>query len=295
MNVRLRKDTKIFIVLFIFIISFYVGAKSSHISRVFLPKQVNIDTKEADKIFETAQNQRKINMSFRTADDKGISNIIGGLVFKDDVTIKYSDVKPDYQVYIIELDNAKYIEELTKLHEQKGLVSEHIITNPDLVIDTNIKESLENQILTKNRLRELINKTTAPVSLGKFQSDLEKTQAKIDSLNVFVSRQERLLNHDLIYLISVNQTSVTSSIGKIIGKFLTYTFLTMLFMIFGFFILYLLMLAVTSIMTVLGIRTAHGKGSSNYNYNNYNSTYGRKIKRIYKDKDGNRREDVSKE
>jgi hypothetical protein len=51
-------------------------------------------------------------------------------------------------------------------------------------------------------------------------------------------------------------------------------------------IFYFIYVGLTALMRALGIRSSRS-GSSNYNYN-YNRSYGRKVKRIYKDKDGNR-------
>lgn len=295
MRIHLRKDTKFVIILFIFLVSIYVGYKSSHITRIFLPKQTTINTKEADKIFENAQNQRKITMKFCCKDDGQIRNTISDLTFMDDVVTKYSDSKKNYQLFILEIPNENIENEIKKLRQLPGLESEHISSATDIGVVTNVKENLDNYKITKNRLQELISKTTSPMSLAKFQADLEKTQTKIDSLNNFVSMQERLVDHDLLYISSINQSIGSTSIQKVVWKFVYTTILTMIFMILCFVLLYLLTVGVNNLMSALGIRTSRSSGSSAYKYNDYKSTYGRKVKRIYKDKDGKRTEQVTKE
>ncbi|MCF7793453.1 MAG: DUF4349 domain-containing protein [Candidatus Cloacimonetes bacterium] len=296
MKIHLRKETKLIIVLFIFLVSIYVGYKSSHITRIFLPKQTTVDTKEADKLFENAKNQRKITMQFRSKDDTQIRNLINELTFMDGVTTKYSDSKKNYQLFILEVPNQKIENEIKKLRQLPGLESEHIKSSTGVGVDTNVKENLENYKITKNRLQDLINKTSSPLSLAKFQADLERAQSKIDSLNSFVAMQERLVDHDILYISSINQTASSVSPKKVIWKFVYVTILTMLFLILCFVLLYLLTVAITNLMSAMGIRTSRGSGSSStYKYGDYKSSYGRKVKRIYKDKDGKRREEVSKE
>ncbi len=295
MNVRLRRDTKFVIVLLIFFISIYAGYKRSNIVNLFLPKQTSIDRREAVKVFENTKNVRKITMEFRTENDSEIRQSINDLIFQEDVYTKYSDSKKSYQIYILELPHEKLENEINKFRQLDGLEAEHIISDSDVVMDANVKENLENHLITKNRLQELISKTSSPQSLAKFQSDLERTQAKIDSLNSYVSKQERVMNYDLLYITSINTGGVSVSAKRVIWKFVSVSFLCMIFLIFCLIILYFLTLGLTNLMSVMGIRTARsGRGSSNYNYNNYKSSYGRKVKRIYKDKDGNKTEKVSK-
>ncbi len=296
MKIHLRKDTKFIIVLFIFLVSIYVGYKSSHITKIFLPKQTTVDTKDADKIFEYAQNQRKIIMQFRSKDDKQIRNFINDLVFKEDVFTKYSDSKKNYQLFILEVPIQDIENEIKKLRQLPGLESENIKTATDVKVDTNVKENLENYKITKKRLQDLINKTSSPLSLTKFQADLERAQSKIDSLNSLVAMQEKLVDYDILYITSINQSSGSVSAQKVVWKFVYVTILTMIFLILCFLLLYLLTIAITNLMSAMGIRTSRGKGgSSTYKYGDYKSSYGRKVKRIYKDKDGKKIEKVSKE
>lgn len=293
MKIHLRKDTKLVIVLFIFLVSIYVGYKSSHITRIFLPKQTTVNTNEADKVFENTRNRRKITMKFRSKDDAQIRSSINELTFMEGVITKYSDSQKNYQLFIMEVPKKDIENEIKKLRQLPGLESEHIKSATDVGVDTNVKENLENYKITKNRLQELINKTSSPLSLTKFQIDLERTQSKIDSLNSLVLLQERLVDNDILYITSINQAASSVSPKNVIWKFVYVTILTMIFMILCFVLLYLLTVGITNLMSAMGIRTSRTSGSSNYN--NYKSSYGRKVKRIYKDKDGKKTEKVTKE
>lgn len=295
MRIHLRRDTKLMIALFIFLVSIYVGYKSSNIKRIFLPKQVTVNTKEADKIFENAKNQRKITMLFRSMDDSQIRATINDLTLKNDILTKYSDSKKNYQIFILEIPNKNAEAEIKKLRQLPGLEAEHIKSSAEASIDTNVKENLENYKLTKSRLQQLINKTTSPMSLAKFQADLEKAQAKIDSLNNLVSMQQRFLENDLLYITSINDSAGLVSFQKVIWKFVYVTILTMMFLILCLVLLYLLTIGLLNLMSVMGIRTSRSSDSSTYKYGDYKSNYGRKVKRIYKDKDGKRIEKVTKE
>lgn len=292
--IRLRKDTRFFIIFIVFIISIYFGYKSSNIIHLFLPQQNKIDTKEANKIFEAASNQRKVTLEYIEAAQT--RSMINELIFQDDISTKYSDSKKNYQIYIIEIPHEKLKTEINKLRQLQGLVAEHIKTDSEMKLDTNVKENLENHKITKKRLQELIAKTSSPQSLDKFQSDLERTQVKIDSLNNFVSRQEHLMNYDLMYIKSINSSGAGLSARMVIWNFVKRTFGSMLFLVACLIAFYYIMVLFTYLMNVMGIKSSRGgRGSSNYNYNYNKRSYGRKVKRIYKNADGTRVEKKDKE
>jgi hypothetical protein len=285
--IRLKNDAKFVIILLIFIISVYFGYKSSNVMSIFLPRSVNIDKKTAETIFENAEHQRKITLNYNIADDKNIRNSISDLIFKEDVETKYADSKPEYQVYILEIPRKNIEANIKELRQLDGLIAEHINTDSEMKMDTNIKENLENQELTKKRIQELIAKTNSPQSLEKFHKDLENSQVKIDSLNNYVSIQERLMDHDLLYITSVNSHSTRVSAKMVIWKFVTTTISAMIFLAACLIAFYYIMVLFSFIMNAMGIKTSRESGkSSNYNYNYNKRSYGRKVKRIYKDADG---------
>jgi hypothetical protein len=292
----LRKDTKYFLVFMIFIISILFGYRRSNIIRLFLPRPVTLDSRAADKVFDNSNNQRKISLRYSVENDSQIREKINNLAFAENVYTKYSDSKKSYMIYIFEIPHQNAENIIKELRQLPGITAENIKSDADFAVDANIKENLDNYKLTKNRLQELINKTTSPQSLAKFQSDLERTQAKIDSLNNYVSIQDRYANNDLLYIISTSSASSFSA-TQIIGRFFSTTFLVMLFLIGCLLIFYLLMIVLTRVMSTLGIHTSHGSGSgSPYSYKSaYGKSYGRKVKRIYKDKSETQKEDSEKE
>jgi hypothetical protein len=282
----MRKDTKFVIVLIIVLISLYLGYERSNIKNAFFPHEEKINAKEADKMFSNLGNIRKAILKYDVANKTEAAQKLNDLIFSEKLIIKYSDAKDNYVLTILELPNEKFETVLMKLKEIDGLAVENILTGDKLADDESIQASIKNNEMAKKRIQELIDKTTSAMSINSLKQELEETQTKIDSLKSLTSAISHFNDHDIIYISLMAQTEGSSTLKKASLEFILTTVVVMIILIVGLIIFYFIYVGLTALMRALGIRSSRS-GSSNYNYN-YNRSYGRKVKRIYKDKDGNR-------
>ena len=278
--IRLKKNVTFLIIFLVILISVYNGNRRSGLTGAFSPRKVSYDTKLADKVFETSENKRKVSLQFRFDDNKEISSAINDIVFKEGVTTKYSDTKDNFQLYILEIPKIETESIVTNLRKMQTLTKENIQTSPFSAFEANVEENIKNNTITKNRIQNMINRTTSPQSMANFRQQLDMVQTKIDSLNNLKTIQQHNMEFDLIYISAAKNIVGEGYLRNAVKKFFFYTILVMLFMTLVLVVVYFFFVAMIKLMAVMGIKTARGSSS------NYNSGYGysrgkKKVKRKY--------------
>ena len=275
---RLRKDVTFLIILLVILISFYFSNKRSGLTDAFSPRKVSNDTKVANKVFENSENKRKISLQFMIDDNKEFSSVLNDIVFIEGVTMKYSDTKDNFQQHILEIPKMEAQDAVTNLRKVKTLTKENIKTSPFSAFEANVEENIKNNIITKNRIQNMINRTTSPQSMANFRLQLDGVQTKIDSLNNLKTIQIHNTEYDLIYISAAKNIVGEGRLSKAVKNFFLNTILILLFMTLVLVIVYFFFIGMIKLMAVMGIKTIRGS-SSNYNYG-YNRGK-KKIKRKY--------------
>ncbi|MBC8416663.1 MAG: hypothetical protein H8E11_09570 [Candidatus Cloacimonetes bacterium] len=282
---RLRRDTKYVIILFVILISVYLGIKRSNLNDVFFRKQIRIDTSNAENIFKNSTIIMKTQMKFNVNHLETIRTVLSEIFTREDIYIKLSETKEIYQTIIFEYPNSLRETVLSKLRNVEGFDSENIRSLPSSPFNANIKENLKNNQLAKIRIQELINKTTSPNGVAEFRIQLDKVQATIDSLMNQDIIQKHNEKYDIIMITSTKQTDSSTNLKQSVKTFILSTSVVLLILIIGLIFVYYITILLTKLMAAMGIKTARSSTGS-YNYNYKRKGYGRKIKRIYKDEDG---------
>ncbi len=282
---RLRRDTKYVIILLVILISIYMGMKRSNLSDAFTQKQIRIDTSNAEKIFEKSSTITKIQMKFNVNEMKIINTTLSEIFDREDISIKLSETKGNYQTIIFEYPNTLQETILSQLRNIEGFASENIRSIPSSPFNADIKENLKNNQLAKTRIQELINKSTSPDRVAEFRIQLDKVQTTIDSLMNQKTIQKHNEKFDVIMITTIKQTDGDTNLKQSIKTFIVTTFVVLLILIIGLIFIYYITILLIKLMAAMGIKTARSSSGS-YNYNDKRKGYGRKTKRIYKDEDG---------
>jgi hypothetical protein len=259
--------------------------KRSNLSDAFVQKQVRIDTSSAENIFENSTTIMKTQMKFNVNNLETINTVLSEILSREDVSIKLSETKGNYQTIIFEYPNTLRKTILSQLRNAEGFVSEDIRSLPSSPFDANIKENLKNNQLAKTRIQELINKSTSPDRMADFRIQLDKVQTTIDSLMNQNIIQKYNKTYDVIMITSVKQIEGDTNLRQSIKTFLLTTVIVLAALITGLIFVYYITVLLIKLMAAMGIKTARSSSAS-YNYNYKRKGYGRKIKRVYKDKDG---------
>lgn len=294
--IRMRRETKYIIIIMVIVISLFLGLKKSNLLNSFQSRKQIVENKEAKKIFNAAENKKKIALEFRMDDPTKIDQKVNELLAEGKIGMKYSDAKSNQKSYVLVVADSSYSVVLQELKEIHLPQSENLKTAPDDKYATNIKANVENQKISKKRIQELINRSTSPERMKLFRSQLERIQTKIDSLENQINIQKANKENNVILLTAFGKMT-GPSIGSSIKSFVKTTFLVLIALVIALVIFYYFMVLMIKLMSILGIRTSRGSSSSygsygNYNYNRYKS-YGRRVKRVYKDKDGKTKREES--
>lgn len=281
---RLRKEIKLILVVFIILFSIYLGIKRSNLDKLFVQADVEIDLSTANDIFENSFNNNKIRFDYKVEDLTEINSLIAEINKTENTNILYSEIKSNYNLRVFEISSETSDEILTRLRSVVGISNENIQRTGPVIESTDLKENLNNNQIAKKRIQNLINDSVSPDRIQRFRSQLDVIQAKIDSLSIQKDIQKHNAEFDIIMLSAVRDFNGNAVLRRSINIFILTTFASLVLLIIGFIISFYIFVLMNKLMLTLGIRTSRGSGSSyNYNYKGY----GRKTKRIYKDKNGN--------
>jgi len=280
---RLRKEMKLFLVVFTILFSIYLGIKRSNLDKIFVRTEVKIDLSTANDIFENSLNNKKIKFEFQVENMTEITSLLSDISKMENSNILHSEQKNTYNLTVFEIPTDISDEMITKFRSIVGISNENIQKAGMVLVNTNLKENLNNNQIAKKRVQNLINESVSPDRITSFRNQLDMIQSKIDSLSI----QEDINKHnavfDLVMLSAIKNTKGNDVLRGSLTIFILTTIVSLILIIVGLIISYYIFVIMHKLMLVLGIRTTRGEGS-NYNYNK--KGYGRKVKRIYKDSEG---------
>lgn len=283
--VRLRRNTKYFIVLLMFIVSIFIGLEQSNFLKSFRQKAPSIKLTVFQKTYDKASNSKKIKMVFNVEEISVPVSELNDVLSEYNIFTRNSDSKSNYTVSILEFPDSLFTDVMTDLRKIKGLTEEKVKTPEDVSFDIDIEEHLNNKIIVKERIKEsLKNPRLNQESIERLRFSLNSVQTSIDSLNNQKTIQDRNRTFNLLFLTILQKSDrayTVMRIAKSFGKFIGYFLIYMVAFTIILFILFFIMNFILKLMAALGLRTARGT-SKGYNYS-YGS-YGRKVKRVYKGK-----------
>ena len=281
---RIRKEMKLVLIVGTILFSLYLGIKRSNLDKIFVQSDLKIDLSTAKEIFENSFNNNKIKFEYQVEDLIEINTLLTEIHKTENTITLYSEIKNNYNLTVLEFPAETSDEILVRLRDVNGLNNENIQRAGMIKISTDLKENLNNNQIAKKRIQNLINESVSPDRLTSFRSQLDVIQAKIDSLSIQEDIQKHNAGFDILMLSAIKNVSGNAVLRSSMSIFLLTTIASLIILIAGLIISYYVFVLMHKLMLVLGIRTSRG-GTSNYNYNK--NGYGRRIKRIYKDKQGN--------
>ena len=281
---RIRKEMKLVLIVGTILFSLFLGVKRSNLDTIFILTNVEIDLSSANDIFENSFNNNKIKFEYQVEDLTEINTSLSEISKTENTITLYSETKANYNLTVLEIPTEISDEVLTNLKNVIGLSNENIQRAGMVKISTDLKENLNNNQIAKKRIQNLINDSVSPDRIQSFRKQLDIIQAKIDSLSIQEDIQKHNTEFDIIMLSAVKNINGGKALRSSISIFLLTTIASLILLITGLIISYYIFVLMHKLMLALGIRTSRG-GSNNYNYNK--KGYERKVKRIYKDKDGN--------
>ena len=280
---RLRKEMKLVLVVFTILFSIYLGIKRSNLDKLFVQAEIKIDISAADDIFEKSFNNNKIRFEYKVEDMSEINLLLSEMNQMENTSTLYSEIRSNYNLAVFEIPADSSDELLSKLRGTIGISNENIQKIGPVIESTDLKENLNNNQIAKKRIQNLINDSVSPDRIISFRKQLDVIQAKIDSLSIQKDIQKHNAEFDIIMISAIKSINGNAALRKSMGIFILTTIASITLLILGLIISYYIFVLMHKLMLILGIRTSRSSSSSyRYNYKGY----GRKTKRIYKDKDG---------
>ncbi len=283
---NLRKEVKLVLVVFTILFSIYLGIKRSNLDKLFVQTDVKIDMSVADKIFENSYNQNKILFEYQVKDLQEINSVLSKINKTENTNTLYSEIRGNYNLTVFEVPVETTDILLIKLRSIAGISNENIQRTGINIENMDLKENLNNNQIAKRRIQNLISNSVSPDRIIRFRSQLDIIQTKIDSLSIQEEIQKHNSEFDVIMLSAIRSMNGTAALRKGMSIFMLTTIASLILLIIGLIICYYIFILMYKLMLAFGIKTAKGSRSS-YNYYYNKKGYGRKTKRIYKDKDGN--------
>jgi len=283
---RLRKEVKLFLVVFTILLSVYLGIQRSNLDKVFVRAEVKVDKERALEIFDQAMNNRKIKFDYNVEDLTDINTLLSSISELGESNILYSEMHNSFSLSLFEIAAENSDELLNELKNIDGITNQSIQQPASKNTNTDLKENLNNNKIAKKRIQNLINDSVSPDRITSFRKQLDAIQAKIDSLSVQEDIQKHNKEFDIVMITALKSRNGSSVLKRSISIFALTSLASLILIVVGLVISYYIFVVMYKLMLILGIRTSRGT-SSNYNYNYNKSKHGKKVKRIYKDSEGN--------
>ena len=283
---KLRKEVKLILVVFTIAFSIFLGVKRSNLDKLFVQTDAKIDMSVANKIFENSFNKNKILFEYQVKDLKEMDSFLSKINKTENTNTLYSEIRGNYNLVVFEVpvDTTDLL--LTKLRSISGITNENIQRSGINIENMDLKENLNNNQIAKRRIQNLISNSVSPDRIIRFRSQLDIIQTRIDSLSIQKEIQQHNSEFDIIMLSAIKSMNGTAALRRGMSIFLLTTIASLILLIIGLIICYYIFILMYKLMLAFGIKTSKGSRSS-YNYYYNKKGYGRKTKRIYKDKDGN--------
>lgn len=282
--IAVKREIKFFVVFIMFIIAFIIALNKSEFAQSFSTSSPGYDFKDFETSYENKMNFTKIKLLYKVQDKQAVKQKLADIFSKYEMKILNRDDQGDYSVSIVEFPDDIYAEVMKEMRQIPGLEEEKVETPPQDNYLVNIEENLDNKKLLKETIqKELSSKFSLnPERVRDYNSMLSRVQAQIDSLQSRKKLMKMNQEQNLMLLKVVKKSSNKINLSLILARFWSLIkYMLILLIIFSIIlvILYLFMDLTMKLLRLLGVKTP--RGSSSYNYN---SSYGRKVKRVYKDK-----------
>jgi len=298
---RLRKSTKYIVVIIIIAASIYFAVKISGIQNIFNTRITvsKIDDKRAEEIFKNAGNDRKIKLQYTTSNLKDYNKNLQGIYADFDINPHYANDTSNYYVSVFDFPDSLSDQVMTKLRSLDKLNQEFLETADPEKFKINIEDHIENKERVKRTLENKIDNAVLLTEdrISKYNENLTNIQLEIDSLRNQQMILKNLINNKIVYISSIYQdasqkVTLRSRRINMVKYFLLYFFIFLIISILLLIIGNYFILMTFKLMRILGIRTSRSSsGGYSYGGNSYKSRYyyrrPKKIKKIYKDENGN--------
>jgi len=283
---KLRKEMKLILVVFTILFSIYLGIKRSNLDKIFSQTEVKVDMSAAKGIFDNSFNLNKILFEYQVKDIKEMNSFLSKITKIENTNTLYSEIRGNHNLVVFEVPVETTDELLIKLRNIAGITNEHIQRAGIKVESIDLQENLNNNLIAKRQIQNLITNSVSPDRIIRFRKQLDIIQTTIDSLSIQEEIQKHNAEFDIIMLSAIRSANGTTALRRGMSIFLLTTIASLILLIIGLIICYYIFILMYKLMLAFGIKTAKGTRPS-YNYYYNKKGYGRKTKRIYKDKDGN--------
>lgn len=276
--IKLKKATKLFIVILILMLSVFFSYKYTHLSDILGSRNQALELKETIEIFNESPVEKKVKVSYLSKDQKITLREVNKVIsdFKLETILSIQD--KDIHSLVLQGSLIDFNEIIGILRNLKGLEAERIFKNPNFNFDIDVDEHLQNKMATKIKIKDMMEKSSLPDRVREFNAQLEKVQTSIDSLRSSKRKQSALKN-EFILNINIAQLKNTGLSTLTIVRNFLFTFLASLFGMFVLFIIFYYFIELfLRLMKLVGIGTVHS--TTGYQYNRH-----KKVKRVYKKED----------
>ncbi|GEM_PF-3514631 len=287
--IRVRKSLLYFITFLVFLFAIVAGLQRIGALDRHSPGK-SVDFSSVQNIFDNAKNSTKAELHFTVSDVDGLRKAVSNTVLKQDGTIEYSASAANYYSAILTFDNENLDAVMTQFRGLKGLDSEQVSTETPLKGNINVTAHLANKNLVKSRLEKDLKSASrlSDQMIASLSARLSRVQSEIDSLNSAVASGEYNTNTAMLMLTAVHpDINGGQKMLPQIKRFSETMLATLLTEIVILLLFYLVLLLFLKLAPWLGIKPIQSS-SSNYNYHYNRTPAKKKIKRVYKDADGER-------
>lgn len=298
---RLRKSTKYILVIAILAVSIYFAAKLSGIQYIFETSASvsKIDDERADKAFKNAGNDKKIQLNYTTSNLIDFKNSLQEIYADFDINPLYANDTKSYYVSVFDFPDSLSDQVMTKLRRLEKLNQEFLETADPEKFKINIEDHIENKERVKRTLENKIDNAVLLTEdrISKYNDNLTNIQLEIDSLRNQQKIFKNLINNKLVYVAALyqdasQQVTLRSRRVNMAKNFLLYFLLSLIISILLLIIANYFFIWIFKLMRMLGIKTSRSSsGGYSYGSNSYKSKYyyrrSKKVKKIYKDENGN--------
>ncbi|MDY6916078.1 MAG: hypothetical protein SVM86_07170 [Candidatus Cloacimonadota bacterium] len=282
--ITVKREIKYFIVFIMFVIAFVIALNKSQFAHSFRSAEPEYDFREFETTYNKKMNFTKIKLLYEVNNKQTITQQINELLNKYDLEMLNRDDQESYSVSLIEFPKDIFLEVMEELRKIEGLQEEKVETSSyeNYIID--VEENLENKELLKETIQNELGKKFGlnPERVREYNSMLNRVQTQIDSLKGQKEIIKKNKNNNLLMLQIVKKGDSGINLSLILSRFwdlLKYMIILLIIFSIILVILYLFMDLTMRLLKIMGVKTPHGSGKYNYN-----SGYGRKVKRVYKDK-----------
>lgn len=280
--IYLRKNSKMFIIIMIYLVSFAVGINGSGILSSFSNDPPDLNDYEILEKFDNLKNEKKVIVEINSTDLEQSITEIEEIIDLFSATIIISERKGNHLVSLFEIPRIYSDEILTNLRTLDKYKSEKIITKmPGLEI--NIEERIQNYHLSKEHIKRVIAETSMPERLTLYYNQLSSIQNSLDSLVTMKKKNISLVKKDIVLLKVIELGNDKTPLLATVIELLKLSFYTIILVTLILVILYLFMVLMMYLMNKLGLKTAKSKIGYYGKYSNEK----KKVKRIYKNTEEN--------